>query len=346
MVEINMTMTMLRTAWVLGLASCGGPTPVPTTPAQSTGSGSAAAVVSNVVPTAAFVISHDNVLDFAEVSPSGVKVTRSVSLPAYLLDVAWVGPDPVVLLSENPDDETVVGGEVGLVTAKGYVPYPRVPDKTWAAKAPADLDHFEVPEWQLVVTANNEVWQGRCEYGYFGDGDECTEWRYVQLSPKAGIVQNTAPKAAPRFALPTIAASKTTTLALAAVTPEPYDDGTKRDPYKVLRCTAKGEVVEWPEADGRDSFHGVTKITWLRTEPPMYQVTYLEDGLDVHETELIFTGCAPAEGWADAAIEPGPQELYALRNYESETTAVHWRGNEVGKLEGIGGMVRFAPLAR
>jgi len=298
-----------------------------------------------VVPTHAFVVAHDETLDFAEVSPGGVKVTRTVTLPSYIEDVVWVGADPVVHLTGDPDDETQ-RGEMGVVTAKGYVPFPRVSAKTWTiAKPPEELDHFDTPWWKLVVTASNEVWQGRCEYGYYGDGDACLTWRYVQLSPKPGVVQEAMPAEAPGFKLATIAASKTTTLSLATVTPEPFDDGEPREPYKVLRCTSKGEIVEWPEGDGRDGFHGITHIAWLRTEPPLYRVTFLEDGLDVHETDLIFAGCAPAEGWADAGIEAGPHELYALRNYETETIAIHWRGDEVGKLAGTG-IVRFAPLAK
>ena len=99
----------------------------------------------------------------------------------------WVGAEPVVLLSSDASDPTadpVRFGEIGTITATGYVPFPRLPEATWKMTKPRNIDDHQDPaRWHLYVTASREIWQGRCEWGFVGEGMDCDAWIYARLAP-------------------------------------------------------------------------------------------------------------------------------------------------------------------
>ncbi len=78
-------------------------------------------------------------------------------------------------------------GEIGRVTAQGWVPYPALPESTWTLDhPPAGTEKLPEPQWSVDVNAKGEVWQGRCDWGHFGEGGDFTNVVYARISPAAG----------------------------------------------------------------------------------------------------------------------------------------------------------------
>jgi hypothetical protein len=275
-----------------------------------------------------------------EATSAGLRELRSVQAPAEIGAVEWVGAEPVVMLEAFGEGEAARHGEIGRITERGYEPFAALPAATWEiTPAPEGFDHFHTPHWKLIVSADGSIWQGRCEWGYFGDGDACTEFVYARLSPPPVATVREEPRSGrPVFRLAPTPPFMTTQVVLVNVDRPPTEDEPKREPITILRCTQAGKTTEYPPADDRE--HGLSgEITWLSTEPPMYLVERWDEGEEPYLRSILFEGCAESPTFASAKVEPGPGGVFAIIG---EQTSIRWGERELGRLEG-GGQIRFAP---
>ena len=287
-----------------------------------------------------FLAAHGATVQLMEATPAGLRLLRSVQAPAAIAAVEWVGAAPVVMLEAFGEGEAARNGEIGRITERGYEPLAALPAATWAiAPAPEGLDRFHTPHWKLIVTADGAIWQGRCEWGYFGDGDACTEFVYARLAPAPVATVREEPRSGrPVFRLPPTPPSPTTRVELVDVDRPSTADEPRRAPIKILRCTQGGRTIEYPPKGDRE--HGMSgEITWLSTEPPMYSVERWEEGEEPYLRSILFEGCAESRTYATAEVEPGPDGVFAI---VGEETSLRWRARELGRLAG-GAQIRFAP---
>ncbi|MBL0218230.1 MAG: hypothetical protein IPQ07_30655 [Myxococcales bacterium] len=323
------------------------PAPSPP-PASSPPPAPPAVTVDPATPKVQLAVVAGTELRFVETGPTGLVITRTVTLPGAIETLRWAGAEPVVLLSSDasdPDADRAHFGEIGKITATGYVPFPRLPEATWKMPKPKNTDdHQDPPRWHLYVTASQEIWQGRCEWGFVGEGMDCDAWIYARLAPGPLKITRKEPSEPRPRGLPKIAASKRMTLALAKFKPRVAPDGSKRKPYDILKCTLDGKTVELPadhETDG--SFDSVAGFTWLRTEPPMIQVRSTFNGLYPGLTSYaIYEGCDKIDALDSAAIIGGPKDMIAIHAFEPKRVTVHWKGQLIGTLPDAD-FVSFAP---
>ncbi len=330
-------------AWLLAIG-CGGAAHAP----------SAVPASIEPLPKVRFVVANERSVQRVETSPTGLVVTGAWTLPAIVDEIEWAGEDPVVMLRSDAGDP-----ELGRITAEGYRPFPQLPPTTWTTPPPPKgFARYDPPEWRLIVAkaaAGDEIWQGRCEWGVVGHAGTCSQWRYARLAPEPAAVVTEEPKPRGRPPLPTIAASGSIQLALVAVA---SDGGRRRhrpeneldrhhgpvsplnfEPFKMLTCTSPGSArVEYPPVGERDESIRITGVTWLRTEPPLYEVTELVEGQ--YDKHVIFEGCTPKPGFDGAELAGGPHDMLAISLGSS--ISVRWKGREIGTLPGVG-TVRFAP---
>lgn len=284
---------------------------------------------------------HTEDIAFHELTPAGLKETRRVPVPSAVEAIEWSGPEPIVLLSGTRDEKR--DGEIGRITERGYEPFPALPAETWkVSPAPEGFDHFEQPHWKLVVSPDGVIWQGRCEWGYFGDGDACTEWVYARVHPAAKGPATTM-REEPRMAqvpyeVPPIAPGTSVQLAIADIK-LPVEAGEDERTVRVLRCTQGGKTTEFPPEDQRDSSGVEGEVTWLSSDPPIYSIEYWYAGEGPMQDTQYFEGCATSETYASAVVQAGPAGVFAIVG----TTASVRRGTqELGKLSDAA-FVRFAP---
>lgn len=304
--------------------------------------------VDPATPKVQLVVVAGAVLRFVDTGPTGLVITRTVTLPSTIETLRWAGPEPVVLLSSDASDpaaDRAHFGEIGKITATGYVPFPRLPDATWTMPKPKNIDdHQDPPRWHLYVTASGEIWQGRCEWGFVGEGMDCDAWIYARLAPGPLKVTRKEPRELGARSLPKIAASTRVSLVTTKSKPRAAADGSKRKPYDILKCTIDGRTLEIPadhETDG--SFDHVAGVTWLRTEPPMFQVRSSFNGLYPGLTSYaIYEGCDKVDALDSASIIGGPKDMIAIQTQEPKQVTVHWKGQAIGTLADAD-FVSFSP---
>lgn len=293
-----------------------------------------------------FLAVQGNAVRFYEATPAGIRETRSVTVPSAVALVRWVSADPAVMLAGTSYDDTTTAdekreGEIGRITAKGYEPFPALPAATWTITPPEGRDHFETAEWSMAVSADGAIWQGRCEWGYFGDGDDCTEFVYARLHPAPVTTVREAPKSGePAYNLPTIVPPPAVQVSLVDVKPPPSEDVPAPEAIKLLRCTQGGKTTEYPPADEGRRLGMDGDITWLSAEPPIFMVDKYEEGLDITTHTMLFEGCEPSPRFEGAHLEHGPNGVFAIVG--GEKTWLRWGGRELATLEKVSHL-RFAP---
>src|SRR5207253_1818242 len=135
----------------------------------------------------------------------------------------------------------------------GFQPLDVPSDADWLRHLPAKRQgtyHFEDRAWwRIVVTPTNELWLGRCEWGYMGDGAGCFDWVYARLSPSPRVFTESAPTEAPKAALPVIAPPSDVKVTLVddparrgKAVDEKYAPGSPRV-IQSLRCEVAGSTM-------------------------------------------------------------------------------------------------------
>jgi hypothetical protein len=276
---------------------------------------------------------------FFEATPAGVRELRRVELPIQPDQIEWDGGDPVVMTDD---------GALGRITARGYEALPQVPAASWAVAPPDEgLDHFDSPQWKLIVTPGGEIWQGRCEWGYIGDGDDCTEFVYARVDRPPGEAPEPATHDEPvsgreEYKLPAIPPSTAVKVELFEIPSTATPDQAKPELVKLLRCTQGGKTIEYPPPDDRYYLGLGGELTWLSAEPPMFTVSRWEQGESDYLHPVILEGCAESEAYGSADVVPGPGGLFAI---VGDKTSLRWGGKELRVFDERA-VVRFAPAAR
>lgn len=286
-------------------------------------------------PEVVFVAANDDTLRFVKTTPAGLVVTRTVTVPGSIAALAWVGPEPVVMINDS---------DVGHISPAGYEPFPPVPAALWSVPKPDRLSpHMDTPLWQLIVDAKGVVWQARCEWGpgKLKNGEIiCDAWVYARLSGPMTI-SRTEPTVALELSLPTIEPSTTTRVEIVSLPAAP-DAGAAIGSNTILRCTEAGKTIEFPPEHDRDeygryAFEGVSDLTWITTAPPMFRIT---EDLASQRIDVIFEGCEVSPVFGFAHIVSGPHEVIAIFN--DDKLSVRQHGQEIGTLDRAS-LVRFAP---
>ncbi len=299
-------------------------------------------------PIASFVLATQHRLRFLTATATGIAEARSVDLPGRPQDIAWLAGDPVVLLGSTwANEDPGHAGEIGRVTARGWEPYPALPESTWTlAHPPKGTEKLPAPQWQLEVNAKGEIWQGRCDWGHFGEGGDCDNTIYARISPAPVVIRRagrTPTTRTSRLQLPKVAASSAVHFEWVKVQP-PQDGDRKPDPYQIIRCTIDHHTVEIPAPDRRDAFLGMgTKIEWLVTAPPIYRAYQTIAGYVVFDTPVIYEGCAESADLRDANIAFGQHALLGI--YADAKVALVQGGHLLGTTTPGGSALSFAPDA-
>lgn len=301
--------------------------------------------VADRVPEARLVAISGRTTRFLTVANGKLVVEHSVELPSTAGTIAWLDKDPVVILAAPMYDESGAGdskrdGEVGRITAHGFEPMQVPARAAWPAKAAStdpqfanDFSPLDPPHYKLVEDAAGVLWIGECGFWGGPDGGWCDQWYFARLAPPFAITK-TEPTAARPRALPTIAPSASTKLALVKVPRE------ERGPISILECRQDGKVTQYPAADARDGYFGIEEPTWITTDPTMYAAVRGDEGYMGISTLVVFEGCAPSATYEHAKLVGGPSDLIAI--YTADKLSVRWRGHELGTLSGAQ-LVSFAP---
>jgi hypothetical protein len=275
---------------------------------------------------------------FVATTRAGLVTTRTIALPADVAVLAWVGPEPVVMLVGGEHE-----GEVGRISSTGYEPFAAVPVTLSSVPRPsASSEHLDTPKWRLTVEATGAVWQGRCDWGYTPHavayhGAEkdgwCDAWVDARVWPGPITISHVAPSAAPERELPVIPPPTTTKVEIVTL---------KGSDKTILRCTQADKTIEYPPEDQRDSFLGVHDLTWLATAPPMFRIveTLGAPPRPSVDMPVMFEGCELSPDYASASVVVGPHDLSAIVTYDK--VSVRQRGKELGTLSEIS-LLRFAP---
>ena len=289
---------------------------------------------------------------FAKTTPAGVVVTRTVSVPGIVTTLAWVGPDPVVMLDD---------GAVGRIPAAGFAPLPPVPAPLWKTPKPkgtgdssAPTDRFDAPRWRVMADAAGAVWQARCDWGWdlphgiahhcVPEGGRCDAWVFARVWPGPTTVSLKAPAAA-------FDSDVTQRPSPPPATPAPGihaeiahvvvpDGPTGR---AVLRCTEAGATIQYPTDDDRDmrdnDGDGVSELTWLSTKPPLLSVTRRVGCLETES--VIFEGCKKSETYGGTVALGGPHDVLVLAQ-NGDKLQLRWHDRDLGSLDHVA-QYAFAP---
>jgi hypothetical protein len=283
-------------------------------------------------------------LRFLHVTTTGVVVTRDVALPGRVAEIEWLAGEPVALLGPAwADEDGSHAGEVGRVTAKGWAPFAPLPEATWkVAHPPKGSEKMPEPQWRLAVNAKGEIWQGRCDWGHFGEGGDCETTVWARLSPGPVAIGRAVPSPRPRPSrtLPKVSPSKELQLAWVKVKPAASDG--PGEPYTIIRCTHGRQAAEIPAPDDRGAFVGMTKrIEWLVTDPPIFRAYATIAGNEVADFPRTYEGCAASTALADANLAIGPRGLVGI--VAGAKVAIARDGKLIGDVAPGGDVLSFAP---
>lgn len=282
-------------------------------------------------PAVDIVAIHETTLSFVQTSARGLVEQRSVTLPTSVSQLRFADKDPVVLMLS--EDRTVA--QVWRVTATGHAAL-AIPDlASWPAVDTTNFDHFDTPEWELVTTIEKDVWLGRCEWGYMGEGSSCTQWVYMRLAPDPVVSSFTEPKhrSVSLFSLD-VPAPQAAKLAVTLVNdPKNPDPDAYKDRH-IAQCVRDGRTREYPIADERDpgnGFYDIDQLQWLQTEPAMWMIRRSDACMDLCMRTVIFEGCRESKRFEAAQLVEGPENVFALAT--PVQASVRWRGKQLGLLE-------------
>jgi hypothetical protein len=323
----------------LAIAACGAS---PATPARA--------------PAAAGLIrlalADDRAVRFAVVEDGKIRVERTVATPGTIVQLDWVGDDPVVRLGSTPmrfangepvatpPDDPALIGVIARITARGYEPFPRLPEATWRDVQPKP-EQEKMEDWGLISSTDGSIWQGYCGNAFTADGRTICELLYARVSP-APVITSKSPPLARDAEVFTVAAPAEPTLEVVRVPRSNEDDGNEHfDDTNLLRCRDRGTTVELPKPSARNSdFLGVAQLTWLSADPPLFRVAAAFAGFDVYFSWMVVERCREASEYG-TQIVAGPDGTVAL--FDDRSLVVLHRGRIVGRASTGASFVRFAP---
>jgi hypothetical protein len=193
---------------------------------------------------------------------------------------------------------------------------------------PDRLRPVEPPRIDLAVDDRGQTWRGRCAWSLTGDPALCDTFVYARLDPGPPIVVTTPPPLTKR--------------PLPVVEPAPgFTIGVRGEPA-ALACRSGDQPVEYPSAEERGSgdFLGMTDVTWLANDPPIFESYRGIDGIVPHGAWIVFEGCEPSKRFPFADVVVGPHGIVAVAAFDD--MVVIWRGRVIGTLDKVD-RVAFAP---
>lgn len=289
-------------------------------------------------------------VEISELAPSGLVQLQQTKLPAEAVALEWVGHEPVVMLAKQRSGDPMpltnhafsqeafgtdpMDGVVGRITAKGFEPYPRPPDSTWAKLRAGKHEGKPTSRWSMHVAADTSVWLGHCLFEVTPDMSEsfgCDAWAYVRLDAKAPLTTN-PPDSPDRLDRRKIVAASSITVSLVR-DPDPDKEADR------LSCKSSTGNLVYPPP-GEPFALGMGEIHWYANDPPVYSSQNQFPGYVTHGPEIVFQGCAVAKELEDPELEVGRNELSVL--YTADKLLVIWRDRVVASAAGAH-VVRFGP---
>jgi hypothetical protein len=304
-------------------------------PAIDAASAPDAAIAKPDGPSVELVVTIGKALHWYTVSLAGVQKTRTVPLPSAIHTIVWLGREPAFELEDK---------RVAIVTQKGleYIPLP--PASTFARPDPGNSSHVDPPSTRLFAK-DGALWLGKCEWS--GSMYGCDFWVNARIRPGPVVTnRETYNDVAMTVDVPTPSPPiKPSSKIQVALVPDPdrppVEPGTKR---MKLRCTANGKTIEdpppgekavEPQMDSPPYAPGRGDLTWLSTEPPIFEVG--TDACAPCPRMVIYEGCVPSTRFD--SVEILPSELMALAKYDDKISfrklTFVWRGRELGTLDRV-----------
>jgi hypothetical protein len=258
-------------------------------------------------PIVRLALADDTHVRFVEVGTE-LRVARTVEVAGDVIEVAWVGPDPTVLLAT---------GTIGRITAAGFTPYPPLPETTWAtldANVPAGYRRSD--RWSMRVAANGEVWQAHCRW-VTDPYESCAAWLYARID-KPGATGE-PPAGPPDLALPE------------AVPPRDVVVTLDPEEPRSLHCRGPGgATLDYPEPQILEK--GMSRVRWIANDPPLYTSDHTQTAMDDYTTTVIFRGCTVASEYETVDLFGGPDGLAVIAAQTKVAVVRH--GRVIGTLPG------------
>lgn len=318
-----------------------------TTPARSVPHG---APTTPVVPVV-LATANGRTVQILSIAPDKTTVLREVELPSAVAVLSWQGADPIVMLDHVPQEQCEMpeefyktaaeykvahaacqsdpafDGVIGRVTARGFDPFAKLPESTWAGLAPPAEEQRPCVNgcWRMSIKEDG-IYQGHCIAAFSADGmDICENWIEARIAwPQPAVVRPSKRVWSNKtFVVPP-------SLHVAITMVNVANDGDEAR-YE-LRCTLDGKTTTYPARDQLD--RGMDKdVTWLTTDPVRFIAGHGHDGFIGWTDSVLYEGCEPR-----VIGEPisGPDDIVIADG------AVYQRGRVIGHVD-LGRLVTFAP---
>ncbi len=247
------------------------------------------------------VVADGKSASLVEAGAASAKIVATIKLPADVQQIVWIDRDPVALLDD---------GEVGTVTAKGFVAIATPPSSAFALSRPSgNLQKLERPIFELVGSTTGELWLGRCDWGFPADGHMiCENMVYARLGAGAALTSRVSPKDGNRNweGWPTVEPATSVAITFA---PHPNDGGEMDDNAETMTCRYKGTTTTFPE--GKISWTSHSTLRWISRDPPRFVVDSISAGMTGIIEPFVFEGCTPSNA-SGLKGYLGPDDLFVL----------------------------------
>jgi hypothetical protein len=256
-------------------------------------------------------------------------------------------PSPVDELALLKSGDIIVSLTSGVVVreSKGIItPLPLPPEHTWATPKPARTDVAIGPgsARKLVITGDEEIWQGRCAWVALQDYPACLSWVYARLSPSPARSE-------------TEPASRRDPARDEASSPPPGVEAhveaspNSGAPLRVI-CSQNGATTTLT-VPGAESAFTRGSLEWLGGSSPWYRLTVVHDYNEVvHGEVLLIKACDTAPGAIVGSVDndetttivQGPGDLW-LHPGEAGRWTLRRRERVLGSLPAGASTPVFAP---
>jgi hypothetical protein len=252
------------------------------------------------------VVADGKSASLVEAGASSAKIVATIKLPSDVQQLVWIDRDPVVLLDK---------GAVGKLTEKGFVAIATPPSSAFTLAKPSEqVEQLDKPMFTLIGSTNDELWLGRCDWGFPADGHMiCENWVYARLGVGAGVGVGVAltsrtspPDGNPSWeGWPTVAPSPNVHITFAK---RERDLNVTDDDAETMTCRYNGTTTTFP--DGAMEWTNHNSLRWVSHDPPIFIINSIANGFSgiIEPTEL--DGCTVMGTGATGYL--GPNDLFVL----------------------------------
>jgi hypothetical protein len=248
------------------------------------------------------VIAEGQSASLVEAGAASAKLVATIKLRASVQTIVWIDRDPVALLDD---------GEVGRLTAKGFVAIATPPSSTLVLPRPnAELGKLERPMWQLIGSTTDELWLGRCDWGFPADGQMiCENWLYARLGAGARLMSRASPSDGNWSweGWPTVEPAPSVAITFAK---RPRGTNDISDSAETMTCRSNGTTTTFP--DGELNWTEHRTLRWISRDPPIFVIDSLANGYMEIVEPTVFEGCTPSNRFGIVKGYTGPDDLFVL----------------------------------